>query len=127
MASRDYKGLPATMPGDVPVGRPGRAGPPPIYGPSADRPTAPPRRWTGGPGVISYFARGRRRSGGAGALSPAAEPRVAAVTDGAGGGHLRALGLYASIRSAPLWHWDQSYSLGRGGRIDPRDCPDPRR
>src|SRR5205823_11610807 len=111
MASRDYKGLPATMPGDVPVGGPGRAGPPPIYCPSDDRPTAQPRRWTGGPGVINHVARRRRRSGGAGALSPAAEPRVAAVPDGAGAdiyarwvyGHRFLLPVYGIAISLILW------------------------
>src|SRR2546429_9926453 len=102
MASRDYKGLPATMPGDVPVGGPGRAGPPPIYCPSDDRPTAQPRRWTGGTGVINHVARRRRRSGGAGAPSPAAEPRGAAVPGGAGGGHLPPFGLPASDSPALL-------------------------
>src|SRR5437763_12513333 len=42
MASRDYRSLPATMPGDVPLGGPRRAGPSPLFGILFDRwPPAP--------------------------------------------------------------------------------------
>src|SRR5260370_41536549 len=37
MDSRDYRWVPATMPGDVPVGGPRRSGPPSVFGFEADR------------------------------------------------------------------------------------------
>src|ERR1700704_5518559 len=91
MDSRDYKGLPATMPGDVPVGGPGRAGPPAVYCPSGDRPTPEARRRPGRPCPLHNASGGYRRAVGVRALPPAGEPGVAAIAHGAGRRYLCAL------------------------------------
>src|SRR2546428_3169120 len=98
MASRDYRSLPATMPGDVPLDGPRRAGPSSVFGIACDRcPPAPSRR-PGRPGGLAGAARRPVRAGGAGSVSSAGQSRLAAFAHGAGGRYLRTLGLSKSLR-----------------------------
>src|SRR2546427_10912257 len=79
MASRDYRLLPATMPGDVPLGGPRRSGPSPFFGLELDRcPPAPGRR-SRRPGALAGAARRPARVGAAGGVSSAGQSRIASV------------------------------------------------
>src|SRR5437870_4442749 len=110
------------MPGDVPLGGPGRAGPSPVFGATFDRRPPPSGTRAGGPGRLGDAARGRVRARRPRPVSAPSQPRHAAVTHGPGGRYLRPLGLPAPVRVAYLWHCLDRPALAGGGRSDSRHC-----
>src|SRR5437899_12387867 len=70
------------MPGDVPLGGPGRAGPSPVFGATFDRRPPPSGTRAGGPGRLGDAARGRVRARRPRPVSAPSQPRLAAVPHG---------------------------------------------